>query len=266
MNVFAHTDYRDLIDEALTKVGRGAKVKLAETLNCNPGYISQVLKKDKIHFSAENMIKISNFLKFSNDEEDFLLNLLHFERAGSQELKKFWEKKIKLAKEKNSKVEKQIKNISNDLSDTAKAIYYSHWAYSAIHMIVSINTFREINHIADHLKISKSLCAKILAFLEEHQLITKTTKGYTIGNTRIHLKANSPLVRAHHQNFRHKAIQTLEEENDFDIHYSAALTLSKKDALKIRQLLLKFIADKEEILIPSPNEEIIGLNLDLFKF
>jgi hypothetical protein len=132
-------------------------------------------------------------------------------------------------------------------------------------MVVSIDDFTSPEDIAKRLKTSNQLASKIVNFLEENDLITKEKDSYRIGKTRIHLKSDSPLVKTHHQNFRNKAIVSLEEDNDFDLHYSAVLTLSKKDAAKIRQLLLKFIADKEEILIPSPDEEIISLNLDLFK-
>jgi uncharacterized protein (TIGR02147 family) len=267
MSFYEYIDYRDLVAFLLeSKIGRGSKVKLAEVLNCNPGYISQVLNKTKIHFNAENVIKISHFLMLEPIEEEFLMALLHLERSGSVELKNYWLNKIKIIRNHQSKVEKQVKKVSQDLSESAQAIYYSHWAYSAIHMIVSIDDFKSSQEISKRLKVSNQLTAKILAFLEEHNLITKDKNIYRIGKTRIHLKSESPLVKSHHQNFRNKAIISLEEDNDFDLHYSAVLTLSKKDSLKIRQLLLKFIREKEEILLPSANEDIIGLNLDLFKF
>lgn len=267
MSIFEHNDYRDLITSSLEgKIGRGSKVKLAEVLNCNPGYISQVLNKSKIHFSAENIIKISAFLKLNSNEEEFLLALFYLERSGSKELVKHWQNKVSLIQKQHSKVESQVKNLSQELSESAQAIYYSHWAYSAIHMVVSIDKFKTAEAIATRLKISEQLATKIVKFLEENKLIIKDKTHYQIGKTRIHLKSNSPLVKSHHQNFRNKAITSLEEENDFDLHYSGALTLSKKDAIKVRQLLLKFLADKEEILIPSANEEIVALNFDLFKF
>jgi uncharacterized protein (TIGR02147 family) len=267
MTFFEYHDYRDLISNLLKeRLGRGAKVKLAQALNCNPGYLSQVLNKSKIHFSPENIIKISSFLKLNPTEEEFLLSLLHLERAGSKDLERYWKIKVSEIRKKHLKIENQVKNISQDLSEAAKAIYYSHWAYSAVHMVVSIEPFKNTEEISMRLKISNQLTGKVVKFLKENDLITKDGNFYRIGNTRIHLKSDSPLVKTHHQNFRNKAIITLEEDNDFDLHYSAVLTLSKKDAIKIRQLLLKFIADKEDILLPSQNEDIIGLNIDLFRF
>ena len=267
MNIYEFTDYRDLIDDTLDrKVGRGAKVRVAEILNCNPGYISQVLSKTKVHFSPENIIKIAAFLKFEVAEEEFLLSLLYLEKSSTQDLKTYWQKKVAHLRKQHLKVDKQVKQLSQDLSDSVKATYYSHWAYFAIHMFVSIDQFESSQEIAKHLNISNQLTTRVVNFLIEYKLITKNQKYFEVGKTRIHLSPDSPLIKTHHQNFRNKAIVSLEEDNDFDIHYSAVLTLSIKDALKIRQMMLKFISDKEVILLPSPNEEIIGLNLDLFKF
>jgi uncharacterized protein (TIGR02147 family) len=266
MNIFSHKDYRDLINDLLEdKLGRGSKVRLAEELNCQPGYISQVLTKSKIHFSPENIIRVAAFLELSSVESEYLLNLLHKERAGSKPLREFYEKKILGMQEDNSKVEKQVKNTNLELDEEAKAVYYSHWAYSAIHMIVSIGEYQKPELIAKKLRLNLEFTQKILQFLVKKQLVTKQESKFVIGKTRIHLKSDSPLVKSHHQNYRQKAINSLEEENSFDLHYSSVLTLSKKDSLKIRELVLKLIADKEKILIPSANEEIIFLNLDLFR-
>ena len=68
-----------------------------------------------------------------------------------------------------------------------------------------------------------------------------------------------------HQNWRHRAILSLGEDNDFDLHYSSVLVLSKKDSLKIKDLILEFIKEKEKILLPSPEEEMVALNVDYFK-
>lgn len=267
MNTFQFQDYRELISALLSeKMGRGAKVKLAEELNCQPGYISQVLNKSKIHFSPENIIKISAFLKLSPPEEEYLLNLLHLERAGSKELQNYYQKRVKKMQEEHLRIDKQIKDINRELSEVDKAVYYSHWAYAAIHMVVSIKGLQTLEAIVEKLSLKPRFVEKVLQFLSEKGLIEKLGEKYSVGKTRIHIKADAPLVKSHHLNYRHKAIHSLENENDFDLHYSSVMTLSFEDAQKIRDLVLKLIRDKEKVLIPSPNEEIICLNLDLFSF
>lgn len=265
MNIYSYDDYRDLITTLLqVKHGRGSKVKLAGILNCQPGYISQVLTKSKIHFSPENIIRISEFLELDVSQSDYLLTLLHKEKAGSENLKDFYETKLKKAKEEHLKVERQVQP-NLELSGEVKAIYYSHWAYCAVHMLVSIEAYQKSELIAKKLKLNQDFAQKILNFLEEKSLIVKTGARYTVGKTRLHLQSSSPLIKSHHQNFRHKAITSLDEENQFNLHYSSVMTLSKKDALLIREQVLKLVASNDKILIPSENEDIICLNLDLFK-
>ena len=266
MNTYQASDYRDLIAHFLeVKIGRGSKAKLAEFLNCQPGYISQVLGKGKIHFSSENIVKIAHFLGLDEGESDFLMDLLQKERAGSVEAREFFDKRLIRKRQENLKIEKQITELNNqDLDDAAKAIYYSHWSYSAVHMAASIPELNRIEKLEAKLKLPAPFLKKVLAFLEEKGLVTRKGERYGIGKTRIHLSKDSPLIKAHHQNYRHKAIQSLEHENGFDLHYSAVLTLSIEDAQKVRHLILEFLKQKEEILIPSANEEVVFMNLDLF--
>jgi hypothetical protein len=131
--------------------------------------------------------------------------------------------------------------------------------------MVSIEKYRKPDTISKQLSLSKQQVSKVLHFLLEKKLIEKVDGEYDIGPTRIHLPASSPLVMMHHQNFRQMGLSYMDQENDFDLRYSSVLTLGQEDAIKIKNLVLKLIKDKEAILIPSPNEEIIGLNLDLFK-
>jgi uncharacterized protein (TIGR02147 family) len=266
MDLFKYNDYRDLVSETLkARFGHGARAKLATALQTHPGYISQVLSKSKIHFSAENLMKVSSFLGLSNPEEEFLMALLQLERSGSVELEQFWRQRVEVLRRQFQKVEKQV-TASRELSDAAKAIYYSHWSYSAVHMVVSIDAFSSPQEIAHRLRVSGELATKVLAFLTENGLVSTRAGRYEIGKTRIHLKADSPLVRTHHHNFRTKALVALEDDSEFNLNYSAVLTLSKKDAIKIRSMLLEFLKEAEVILGPSENEDIVGLNLDLFRF
>jgi len=266
MSVFNHTDYRDLVLELLEKKGRGSKVKLAAALNCQPGHVSQVLNKNKVHFSPENIIKISNFLKLPLDQEEYLLNLFYKERAGSKELREYHEVKMRKMQSENLTFAKQLKRRNTELDEVSISTYYSHWSYCCIHMLVSIPEFNTVDNIARKLNLSKSMVTKVLNFLVDKELISKNQEKHSVGEARIHLKKDSPLIKCHHQNFRVKAINSLEAENDFDLHYSSVMTLSKDDILKIRNLILEFISKKDVILLPSLNEDIICMNLDLFKF
>lgn len=130
------------------------------------------------------------------------------------------------------------------LDEVSKGIYYSHWAYCCIHMIVSIPEFNTLKKICDRLNIEQKFAQKVLNFLSEKGFISENNGYYSVGEARLHLRKDSPLVKAHHQNFRHSAIMSLERENSFNLHYSSVMTLSKKDAIRVRDLILELTKKK----------------------
>ena len=48
------------------------------------------------------------------------------------------------------------------------------------------------------------------------------------------------------------------------MHYSSVVALSRKDAEKIKEVMLKSLEDIEVILRPSPEEEIYSVSMDFF--
>ena len=69
----------------------------------------------------------------------------------------------------------------------------------------------------------------------------------------------------HHTNWRNQAIESLDRETVKDLHYSAVVTLSENDILKIKDLMLQSINDNLEIVKKSPEEKVYVYNLDFFE-
>ena len=61
------------------------------------------------------------------------------------------------------------------------------------------------------------------------------------------------------------AIQSLHQMENRDLHYSTISSLSKKDALRLRALLMKTIQDYVKIVQPSKEEAIYNLNIDFYE-
>lgn len=265
MNIYHYESYKTYLQELLTQ-SRGLKTQLATYLNCQSSFLSQVLTGDKTHFSLEHIKKIAEFLTLDKDELDFLILLCLHERAGSNELKKHFESKITEQRELHQQINKKISKRGQGLTLDQQATYYSHWSYMAVHMLISIPSLATTEKIKNHFNLAPHFIDEILQFLLECDLIEKHGHRYSIGKTRLHLGKNSPFVKSLHQNWRHKAIESLAESDDgFDLHYSSVLVLSKKDAEKIKDLILEFIRKKEEILAPSPEEQAVALSLDYYK-
>lgn len=72
------------------------------------------------------------------------------------------------------------------------------------------------------------------------------------------------MLPRHHSNWRMKAIASIDQEKDHDLHYTAVLGISKADALVLREKLLKLLEDFEPVISKSPEETSVVLLLDLF--
>ena len=88
---------------------------------------------------------------------------------------------------------------------------------------------------------------------------------FEIGESRIHLSSQSPLISKHHTNWRLRALDSLDEPKARDLHYSLALTASEKDGDRLRALFLETLSRAEEIYRPSREEVAYSLCMDFFE-
>jgi uncharacterized protein (TIGR02147 family) len=264
MNVFESKNYKEYLKNILKSTGeaRGQRTKLAEYLNCQIGFVSQVIT-GKTNFSLEHGIKINQFLGHSNEEAHFFMLLLEKERAGSVELEKYYEQQIQNILDERHSIKKRLKN-SGELTERDSILYYSQWYYAAIHILCSIPEYQDKKKIGERLGLELDLVSEVLQFLERHGLIEFKNNKYKSTDKRIHLSKESPLISKHHINWRIEAMKSLERKQHEDLHYSLIVSLSNQDAKVLKDLFLKAIEDTEKILRPSLDEELYVLNLDWF--
>lgn len=74
--------------------------------------------------------------------------LVEKDRAGTSQTKSFFEKLLLQKKEKYLQLKNRV-DISDELDDIAKAIYYSDYLYSAVHMIITIPKFQTPKAISE---------------------------------------------------------------------------------------------------------------------
>ena len=262
--LYEFKDYRQYLKAALpvSGEGRGGRNRLAETLNCQKGFVSQVLG-GTAHFSPEHAIKISNYLNHDPDEEEFFLLLVHLGRSGSHELTAFYQKKLKEILDKRKEVKERIRS-SAKLSEADQMLYYSSWHYTAIHMCLMIPHLRTRKAIREYLGLSPEVVARVLTFFTSRGFAEQKGSEFLAGSTRIHLPSDSPLISKHHANWRMQAISSLDNQGMNDMHYSLVMSLSEDAAEKIRSILLNSVQEIEPVLKAAKDEKVYGLNIDLF--
>jgi uncharacterized protein (TIGR02147 family) len=263
--VYDYENYKLYINDKIATFpgkGRGVKLKMAEHLNCQTAFISQVLRAEP-NFSLEQGVKLNTFFEHTKDEGRFFLLLLQLGRAGSIDLQAFFKDEIKGIIEKRSDLKTRL-DIKNSLQKIDQQIYYSNWLYACIHMMVAIPEFQSTLAISRHLNLPREKVIEVLTFLEETGLIQRHGSKYEIGITKIHLGKDSPQIQRHHTNWRMQAIRSIDINNSADLHYSTVVSMSTKDIPKVREILIKSIEECRSIIRDSKEEKIQSVCIDFF--
>lgn len=267
MNIFDYDKYRKFLQDWLfhqPKHGHGILKSWAEKMGVHSTLLSQILNEKK-DLSLEQADRITEILNLTEQESEYFLLLLLHERAGTQSLKRKFKKRILEAQEKSKNISQRL-NVKNVLSEEAKAQFYSSWLYTGICNLTALPTMTTADEIANKLKMPRELVQPIVEFLLTHGLCVQTDQGLSYGQSRTHVGSDSPWVTQHHRNWRDRATQEMLLRREEDLYFSFPMSLSKKDAEKIRKLLPTWIEQIHQIVSPSPSECVRCLNIDFFEY
>lgn len=263
--IFDFDDYKKYVIQAIenrAKYERGPKSKLAEAMGCRPAYLSQVLN-DSQDLSAEQAQAANQFFGHTLPESRYFLNLVLLSRAGTPELRSYYQDELKKQKEERLVLKYRV-NVSRILSENDQARYYSSWYYAAIHVIVSLKKIKSKEQIAIELGLPLATVNEVLEFLIQIDLIKPQGAGFVQGETNLYLDSKSPFITKHHTNWRVKAIQVLDQKNQQRVNYSGIITCSEEDAGKIQELMIQTVQKIRSIVKESKDETLLVYTLDLF--
>lgn len=265
-SIYEYSDYKSYLKDkiqSLPSKGRGVKLKMAEHLHCQNTYVSLVLNSEA-HFSLEQGARLNSFFEHTQYEARFFLLLLHQARAGSEELRKYYQEEIRDVVIRNSDLKKRT-HVKNSLREKDQDVYYSSWIYSAIHILVTIKEFQTAPQIARRLNLSKDKTMEVLNFLIGCGILIKEGSTYSTGLTQIHLSKDSPHIQKHHTNWRIRAIHSIDLNDPSDLHFSNVISMSEKDIVKVREIFINAIADARSIIKDSPEEKLHSICVDFFE-
>ncbi len=266
MDIFEFDNFRNFLKESLKSMpnqGHGFGKKIAQAADMSTAFFSQVLSGKRL-LSLEQASLISDFLQLTPLQSDYFLVLVQLDRAGNESLRKKTRSQMLQIRKTAQAVANRFTQTS-EISEQDKPIYYSDWVYGVVQQLTAIDEYKTEFKIAERLSLPLKKVREVLDFLLQAGLCVNRNNRYEIGPTRIHLPPNSPWIRQHHANCRTLALECLHFEDPHKLHYSSPMTLSKKDYEKIRKILIEIIEKVGKIVDPSPSEELICLNIDLFK-
>lgn len=265
-SVFEYLDYKKyLIDwmDNRASGGRGERSRIAAILKCHVAYISRILG-DQAHLSLEQAHALNSYLEHGPEEADFFLLLVQSARAGSAELQRHFEAKIRGEIEKRSVLKNRLE-YRKALSETDQATYFSAWYYAAIHLLLALPELQTRDSLARYLRVAPKRVGEVLGFLTSAGLAIENKGRFQTGPTSIHLGNDSPMISKHHSNWRLQALQSLERESPDELHYSSAVTVARKDIPEVRKILISAIEQVRAVVRASKEDALYCYALDLFE-
>lgn len=267
MSLFSFDDYKEYLREymqSLPKNGWGFWGRLSAALDMQPAQLSQIISGDK-DFSLEQGLKLCVHLKMSASEKEFFLLLLQRSRAGSVDLKDFFQLQI----DRLRKYALELKTHVTDqkiLSMDDKLQFYSSWLYSAIRLYCSLGDGKSIAEIRKHYQMPESRLNQILEFLVKTDLCFKKGDRYFMGAQRTLIEKGSPLFAKHAVNWRTQGILHLEHHSQDDLFLTSPMSISIDDYKTLQDEIMQFMRAAAERIKTSKAEQLACLNIDLFKF
>lgn len=265
-SLYSYNDYKSYVLDRIKrepKAGRGVRQKMAEQIGCQVAYVSHVLSGER-DFSIEQAEGISRFFAMTSDEAEYFIWLVEKDRAGTMQSKAFFEKLLQQKREKYLQLKNRV-NISNELDDVAKSIYYSDYLYSAIHMIVTIPKFQTPKAISEVFGISLQKTSQVLQFLKANGLVTEHSGKLVPTSKYLFIDKSSPFIIQHHSNWRMQALQNIRKGDGSDLHLSMTVTIGEKDAKALQRRISEFIEEISETIKKSPEEKLMAIGIDFFQ-
>ncbi len=265
-DLFDYDDYRKYLSDYLKSLpneGYGQLAKIARAISLNPSTLTLVLQAQK-DFTPEQANDLCEHLEMTELESEYFLSLVAFGRAGKPNLRARLSKHL-------AKLRKRSKELKNrippkvELTEEAKALFYSQWYYSGTRLLTSIPEYGTPEKIAERLGIPRNTVKQILEFLVSTGLCIHDHGRYRMGPQSTHLDVNSPLIARHHQNWRLKAIERADKVTSKELLFTSPVSISKAAIPEVRKVLVNTIEECFKIIDPAPCEEMACLNIDWFK-
>jgi uncharacterized protein (TIGR02147 family) len=264
--LFDYDDYRKYLKDfmaALPNHGYGQLAKIARAISLNPSTLTLVLQAQK-DFTAEQANDLCEYLEMTELESEYFLNLVALSRAGKSNLQTRLRNQLARIKKRSKELKNRIPPKA-ELSEEAKAVFYSQWYYSGTRLLTSIEGHNTPEKIAERLGISRVVVKQVLEFLTFTGLCIEEKGNYQMGPQSTHLGSDSPLIARHHQNWRLRAIEKADRISGEELMFTSPVSVSKTTAPQVRRILVEAVEDCFKIIDPAPCEELACLNIDWFK-
>lgn len=267
MTIFEFHDYRDYLHAHLKKQPRqgwGAMGRLAKQIQISPTQISQVLAGKK-ELTLEQAHRLGRVLELPASAHDYLLLLVERERAGTRDLQKYFDERLRGAREQALQI-KTLLPPDHALDEGKKSIFYSDWRYSALRLFCSIGDGRTFAQILEAFDLDPARLENMLQFLVSCGLCRENKGLYQMGPQRTFIEKGSAAASQHQANWRLLALERAKRTTSTDeIFFTSPVSISKKDFQSFGRRLRDLIAEFSQTVRETEPDQVACLNLDYFQ-
>lgn len=262
--IYSFEDYRNYLDQTLQdpRYGRGSRKKLAEHLNCQSSFISQVLN-GKNEFSLEHAYSANQFLGHTKDESHYFLNMVQLARAGTVDLGNYFRSVLEDLRNNKLQVHEVLQG--RTLSEAETLSYCGNWLCISIHMLTAIPRFQKIESLKEKLQVGDSDFNEALEFLKNTGLVVQKGEHLETGDGKIHMKKSSPYAQVASIMTRQKVIDKLKIKDPHSLNYTGNITIPKEAFQKIKKSILELIHEIDEHVDSGESEAFCTIIIDLIE-
>ncbi|MCM2323201.1 MAG: TIGR02147 family protein [Oligoflexia bacterium] len=272
MNIYSHLDYRTALTEIVAERKKSdpdlSFVQLSKAIRLEKTYVSKVLN-GRADFNSDQMYAVCRFLGLNEQERDYLLLLLEYQRSGHPLRKKELKARITLAQSEHLSTRKYLRARSvNQEAKDRYLEYYLEPLAPVVHTYLSIPEYQKnTGLLRDRLGLKEAEVQRILKLLIRLEIvkIQKEPKAYLPVVNNIQLAKDSPVCLPSEVLFR---LHVIEHVRKLPAEQRFLLSLSFSGDEETRNFIhaefLKFLKVAEAAIRAAPSEKVFQMNFDLF--
>lgn len=267
MNLFDFSQYRLFLEKHIRtqpRQGWGYLSQLAKIVGISATQMSQVLHRQK-DLTVEQAHRLTVHLGFSAEETEYFMDLVHAERAGTTELKKYYQEKIRKARDQALDVKRVIPP-THEMTEEQRSRFYSDWRYSAIRLFCSIGDGQSLEQISRVFRLPLPHVKERVDFLVDAGLCVREGGRCHMGPQRTFVSPGSSGFYQHQTNWRLRALTRAKDSSSkTEIFFTSPVSLSAEDFERLSARMREWIREFSETVRDSPAEKVVCLNLDFFE-
>lgn len=271
MSIYSHWSYREfLAGECRAQKSRRPGFtlqKLAGRAAIQPPYLTNVFK-ERAHLSLDQAHAVGEALGLAEDELDYLLLLVDWERAAHGPRKTKLKAKLEALRREKLKSKAHLQKEILQAGDAHETRFFLNPYYKLLNAFLGVERFaKDPGRIAAALNLAPRQVERWLKDLVEMGFARATPKGFEKLKRNFHLPKESPLCLPH-QNLLAQIAARQQQGLPDDEKYNFAVTFSADPETRerIQREFLKFLKTTEGLVKDAPAREVYGLSFDLFRW